>query len=80
MNHPLSRIGSENAEMRGEITGALKEVFGELRRGEIDIKLAFELNNTAGKIFKSHTLDLAEAHFLNERSPGAVPQLPNSDG
>lgn len=66
--HPLSRVDDDNVVQRGELARSLMEVFQELRDGTMEIGLASELNNTAGKVLKSHALDLATIHLLHEQA------------
>lgn len=51
-----------------ELNASLINVFKKLDSGEMDLKLAAELNNTAGKIMSAHKLTLAY-HALREEAP-----------
>lgn len=51
-----------------ELTGDLGKLYSELRAGAVDIKLATELNNTAGKIISAHKVQLAY-HALRDEAP-----------
>ncbi len=50
-------------DMRNE----LLNVFGELRAGTIDLPVAQELNNTAGKILNTVKVELAKAALCDEK-------------
>lgn len=56
-----------------ELNAALINVFKKLDTGEMDLKLAAELNNTAGKIMNVHKLTLAY-HALRGEAP-SIPFL-----
>lgn len=56
-----------------ELSADLARLYGELRSGEVDIKLATELNNTAGKIISAHKVQLAY-HALRDEKP-SIPFL-----
>ena len=49
----------------------LSKLYEEIRAGSIDLKMAGELNNTAGKILKAHQVQLAY-HALR----GEAPEIP----
>ena len=51
-----------------ELTADLGNLYAELRSGTVDIKLATELNNTAGKIISAHKVQLAY-HALRDEAP-----------
>ena len=51
-----------------ELTTDLGSLYAELRNGTVDIKLATELNNTAGKIISAHKVQLAY-HALRNEAP-----------
>lgn len=51
-----------------ELTQDLGSLYNELRTGTVDIKLATELNNTAGKIISAHKVQLAY-HALRDEAP-----------
>jgi adhesin HecA-like repeat protein len=51
-----------------ELTTDLSALYGQLRDGTVDIKLATELNNTAGKIISAHKVQLAY-HALRDEKP-----------
>lgn len=46
----------------------LSKLYEEIRAGAIDLKMAGELNNTAGKILKAHQVQLAY-HALRGEAP-----------
>ena len=46
----------------------LSRLYEEIRSGSIDLKMAGELNNTAGKILKAHQVQLAY-HALRGEAP-----------
>lgn len=50
------------------LTADLGTLYQELRAGTVDIKLATELNNTAGKIISAHKTQLAY-HALRDEAP-----------
>lgn len=49
----------------------LSKLYEEIRAGSIDLKMASELNNTAGKILKAHQVQLTY-HALR----GEAPEIP----
>lgn len=51
-----------------ELAQDLSALYKELRQGSVDIKLASELNNTAGKIISAHKVQLAY-HALRDEAP-----------
>ena len=54
-----------------DIKQDMSTLYDELRAGEIDLKLASELANVAGKYLKAVQLDLATEIFLSTQ-PSAV--------
>ena len=52
-----------------DIKQDMSALYDELKSGAIDIKLASELANVAGKFLKAEQLDLATAIFLDGK-PG----------
>ena len=54
-----------------DIKQDMSTLYNELRAGEIDLKLASELANVAGKYLKAVQLDLATEIFLSTQ-PSAV--------
>ena len=54
-----------------DIKQDMSTLYDELRAGEIDLKLAAELANVAGKYLKAVQLDLATEIFLSTQ-PSAV--------
>jgi adhesin HecA-like repeat protein len=67
-----------------DIRDSLIEVFNKLRDGDIDLKQASEINNTAGKIINTAKVQLAYAAlrgeqpiipFLNTAVVTPVPEL-----
>jgi adhesin HecA-like repeat protein len=66
------------------IRDSLIEVFDKLRDGDMDLKQAAEINNTAGKIINTAKVQLAYAAlrgeqpsipFLNTAATTSVPEL-----
>ena len=49
----------------------LSKLYEEIRSGGIDLKMASELNNTAGKILKAHQVQLAYYALRGE-----APEIP----
>jgi adhesin HecA-like repeat protein len=67
-----------------DIRDSLIEVFDKLRDGDMDLKQAAEINNTAGKIINTAKVQLAYAAlrgeqpsipFLNTGATTSVPEL-----
>jgi adhesin HecA-like repeat protein len=67
-----------------DIRDSLIEVFDKLRDGDMDLKQAAEINNTAGKIINTAKVQLAYAAlrgeqptipFLNTAATTSVPEL-----
>ncbi len=50
-------------DMRNE----LLSVFGELREGKIELPIAQELNNTAGKVLNTIKVELAKSALCGEK-------------
>lgn len=44
-----------------ELVDGLSALFEEIKRGEVDVKLASEMNNTAGKIINAQKVQLEYA-------------------
>lgn len=51
-----------------DIKQDMSDLYDGLKVGEIDLKLAGELANVAGKFLKAEQLDLATSIFLSGRS------------
>jgi len=51
-----------------ELRTELSDVFTKLRSGKLDVKIAGELNNTAGKIINSVKVEL-EFYALTKQTP-----------
>ena len=67
-----------------DIRDSLIEVFDKLRDGDMDLKQAAEINNTAGKIINTAKVQLAYAAlrgeqptipFLNTATASSTPQV-----
>jgi len=52
-----------------ELTEDLKNVYKEARSGQLDIKVAKELANVAGKILKSASLNLEYNKHTGDKTP-----------
>ena len=51
-----------------DLSQDLSRLYEEIRAGSIELKVAGELNNTAGKILKAHRVQLAY-HALRDEKP-----------
>ena len=60
-----------------ELTAQLTKLFTALKDGSVDVKIASEMNNTAGKIINVQKVQLEYAALRNA-SP-AIPFLDNGD-
>jgi|TARA_R110000868_G_scaffold196527_3_gene442475 hypothetical protein len=50
-----------------ELTKELSELYEGLKTGEIDVKVATEMNNTAGKIINAQRVQLEYAELRKEQ-------------
>jgi hypothetical protein len=58
-----------------ELTAHLADLYKDLKNGTIDVKVASEMNNTAGKIINAQKVQLEYAALRN-----AAPNIPFLDG
>jgi hypothetical protein len=50
-----------------QLREALTALFDEIKSGEVDVKVAAEMNNTAGKIINSLKVELEYASLRDEK-------------
>lgn len=60
---------------RNDVKKDMSDLYDELRSGEVDLKIASELANIAGKFLKVEQLDLAEKIFMSRFNDFGPPKL-----
>lgn len=55
-------------------------LYDQVKNGVVEVKVASELANIAGKYLKAEQLQLAREMFLKDAGDGSQPALPHRDG
>lgn len=66
-NKKPSKLASGNPKNMTDLRNQLAEIFGELRRGEINLNAAATASNLAGKIINSAVAQRDHARALDKR-------------
>lgn len=64
----MTDVDLEMADILGEVTANMRELYNGVNSRETDLKMADSLANIAGKILKAQQLILAREIFVQEKS------------